>query len=89
VLEVNDGVFAVPTDGPDRGYLKQFFAGVPGGEVSGPVFNPDNTALFVSIQHPGEGSSFDDPSTSWPETSGPPRPTVVVIQKDDGGPIGS
>jgi secreted PhoX family phosphatase len=89
VLEVNDGVFAVPTDGPDRGFLKQFFAGVPGAEVSGPVFNPDNTALFVSIQHPGEESRYEEPDTSWPETSGPPRPTVVVISKDDSGVIGS
>lgn len=88
-LEVNDGVFAVPTDGPERGFVKQFFAAVLGAEVAGPSFNPDNTALFVSIQHPGEGSNYEEPSTSWPETSGPPRPTVVVIQKDDGGVIGS
>jgi uncharacterized protein len=88
-LEVNDGIFAVPTDGPDRGYLKQFFAGVPGGEMAGPALTPDNTTLFVSVQHPGEGSSYAEPATSWPETSGPPRPTVVVIQKDDGGVIGS
>jgi secreted PhoX family phosphatase len=54
-FEVNDGLFAVPVDGPERGYLRQFFSAVPGAEVSGPVFTPDNTSLFLSVQHPGEG----------------------------------
>jgi secreted PhoX family phosphatase len=88
-LEVNDGIYAVPTDGPERGYLKQFFSGIPGGEVSGPIFSPDNTSLFVSIQHPGEGGTFEEPVSSWPDSAGAPRPSVVVIRKLDGGPIGS
>lgn len=88
-LEVNDGLFATPVDGPDRGYLKQFFAAVPGAEVSGPIFNLDDTAIFVSIQHPGEGGTFEDPITLWPDGEGVVRPTVVVITKNDGGPIGS
>jgi secreted PhoX family phosphatase len=88
-LEVNDGLFAVPVDGADRGYLRQFFSSVPGSEVSGPHFTPDNTTLFASVQHPGEGGTFDDPTTSWPETSGPPRPAMVVIQSTTGAPIGS
>ena len=29
----NDGLYAVPVAGPDRGYVKQFFSGLPGGEV--------------------------------------------------------
>lgn len=88
-LEVNDGVFAVPVDGANRGYLRQFFSAVIGSECAGPRFTPDNTTFFLSVQHPGEGGTYEEPTTSWPGTSGPPRPTVVVIQKEDGGRIGS
>ena len=88
-LDVNDGLFAVPTAGPNRGYLRQFFSAVPGAEVSGPMFTPDNTTLFMSIQHPGEGGTFDQPLSSWPEASGPPRPALVVVQAENGGPIGA
>jgi secreted PhoX family phosphatase len=88
-LEINDGLFAVPTDGADRGYLRQFFSSVTGSEVSGPIFTPDNTALFLSVQHPGEGGTYDEPTTSWPGTSGAPRPGLVLIQHETGGKIGS
>jgi secreted PhoX family phosphatase len=88
-LEVNDGLFATPVDGADRGFLKQFFASVTAAEVSGPSFNPDNTALFMAIQHPGEGGTFEEQISNWPDGgSAPPRPTVVVVTKNDGGPIG-
>lgn len=78
----------MPVDGPERGYLRQFFSSVQGAEVSGPVFNPDNTALFVSIQHPGEGGTFEEPASSFPDGDGPVRPTVVLIHRQDLGPIG-
>lgn len=82
-LPGNDGLFIVPTEGESRGQVKQFFSAVPGSEVSGPVFTPDNTALFLSIQHPGEGSRFEEPSTRWPNGGDmPPRPTVVLIAAD-------
>ena len=62
-----------------------------GAEVCGPCFTPDNKTLFLAVQHPGEGSSFDDPSTRWPDfdETMPPRPAILAIQKDDGGVIGS
>jgi secreted PhoX family phosphatase len=87
-LEGNDGLFAVPVKGAERGYLRQFFSAVPGSEVSGPVFNPDNTALWVSIQHPGEGGTYEEPLSRFPDGDGPPRPTVVMIHKTDNSPIG-
>jgi secreted PhoX family phosphatase len=84
----NDGLFATPVSGEERGYLRQFFSAVNGSEVSGPVFNTDSTALFTSIQHPGEGGTFEEPVTLWPDGVGVTRPSVVLITKDDGGPIG-
>ncbi len=69
-LEGNDGLFVVPTEGEERGFVRQFFSSVPGAEVSGPVFTPDNTSLFVAVQHPGEGSHFEEPTTRWPDGDG-------------------
>ncbi len=83
-LPGNDGLFAVPTEGEERGYVKQFFSSVTGAEVSGPVFNPDDTALFASIQHPGEGGTYEEPISQWPTGDGPPRPSVVVITATSG-----
>jgi len=88
-LKVRDGFYAVPTDGPDRGYLRQFMASVTGSEVCGPEFTPDGTTAFLAIQHPGEGSKFAQPSTRWPDGEGPPRPSVIAIRADNGGVIGS
>lgn len=83
----NDGVFAVPVAGPNRGELKQFFSTVAGSEVCGPEFAANDTALFLAIQHPGEGSGsvFDRPITRWPDNKRgtPPRPSVIVIQNAD------
>ncbi|MFP4440956.1 MAG: PhoX family protein [Chloroflexaceae bacterium] len=87
-LEFNDALFGVPVSGPERGYLKQFFSSVAGSEVCGPEFTPDDTTLFLAIQHPGEGGTYDVPITSWPEESGPPRPSVLAIWADSGGAIG-
>lgn len=88
-LKFRDGFFAVPTEGPDRGKLKQFLAGVIGCEVCGPEFTPDGRTAFLAIQHPGEGSTFAKPSTSWPDRNGPPRPSVIAVQADNGDIIGS
>jgi uncharacterized protein len=90
-LRFNDGFFAVPVEGPNRGELKQFFSGVQGGEVVGPEFTPDDTTLFIGIQHPAEGSLFHMPSNRWPDNNRrmPPRPSVIAIQHENGEAIGS
>ena len=84
-LPGNDGLFVAPTEGEERGRSMQFFSTVPGAECSGPVFNPDNSALFVSVQHPGEGGTVEEPETLWPTGEGTPRPSVVVITPDTAG----
>ena len=48
----------------------------------------DNTTLFLAIQHPGEGGTYAEPASHWPDAEDPPRPALVVIQADDGGRVG-
>jgi hypothetical protein len=86
-LNVNDGCFMVPVEGPQRGFVQQFFSAVAGSEVCGPEFTPDDTTLFLAIQHPGEGGTFEEPVSTWPDGDVPPRPSVVVVYAEDGRPI--
>jgi uncharacterized protein len=87
-----DGVYAADTAGLGRGLTRLFYQAPTGAEVAGPRFTPDDTTLFLSIQHPAEedGSSYDNPSTRWPDfrPHRPPRPSVVAITKRGGGPVG-
>ena len=87
-----DSVYAADTRGPGRGVTRLFFNAPTGAEICGPEFTPDGTTLFLAIQHPAEekGSSFDKPSTRWPDFKDgvPPRPAVVAIARNDGGEVG-
>jgi uncharacterized protein len=90
----NDGLFAVPTEGPERGHLKAFLTVPLGAECSGPLITPDARSVFVSVQHPGEtsGSTRDAPSSTWPDRRPErpfPRPSVAVVYREDGGRVGS
>lgn len=88
-----DGVYAADTRGPGRGITRLFFTAPRGAEICGPEFTPDGTTLFLAIQHPADekDSSFERPSTRWPDFKDdmPPRPSVIAITKRDGGPLGS
>ncbi len=91
-IKKNDAVYVVETEGPQRGMAKMFLSGVPGGEVCGPEFTPDNTTFFIAIQHPGEGkdSTFENPRSRFPDYQDhlPPRPSVVAVYRRDGGKVG-
>ncbi len=88
-----DGLYVTDATGPERALTRRFFRAPIGAEVTGPCFTPDGRSLFLSVQHPGQsaGSHFDAPSTRWPDFAPgmPPRPSVIVITKDDGGPVGT
>jgi len=88
-----DSVYAAETSGPRRGITRNFFSAPRGAEICGPEFTPDGRTLFLAIQHPADekGSTFDKPSTRWPDFKDgvPPRPSVIAVTKADGGEIGS
>lgn len=90
-FDLADGIFAVDTDGPARALPKALFCCPTEAEATGPAFTPDGATMFVSVQHPAEGSeTIEALSTRWPDFDDkmPPRPSVVVITREDGGPIG-
>jgi secreted PhoX family phosphatase len=85
VLAGNDGVFVVPVEGDERGHLRQFFSGVTACETASLVLDDANRALFVTIQHPGEGSTFASPTSNFPDGGNrPPKPSVVVVTRNSG-----
>lgn len=90
---VADGIWGADTAGPGRALTKLFYQAPIGAEVCGPLVLKDDRTMFLAIQHPGEtsGSTFENPSTRWPdfENGTPPRPSVIALVKKDGGIIGS
>jgi secreted PhoX family phosphatase len=79
----NNGCFACPTQGPQRGRLQQFMSGPVGAEICGCQFSPDGATLFLSIQHPGEGGSVKEPRSHWPDGAGKqPRASVIAVREE-------
>jgi hypothetical protein len=82
---------------PHTRETRRFLVGPRICEITGVFVTPDERTMFVGIQHPGEApSGVNDPAhpkqySSWPDgpTGGRPRSALVVITKNDGGPIGS
>jgi secreted PhoX family phosphatase len=82
---------------PRTGEIRRFLTGPAGCEVTGATSTPDGRTMFINIQHPGESpSERSDPAqprrvSNWPDfqAAGRPRSATVVIQKLDGGVIGT
>jgi uncharacterized protein len=85
---------------PTADTLKRFLVGPVDCELTGITETPDGKALFVNIQHPGEGTNqanIADPAkytSQWPSNIGygagkRPRSATIVITRNDGGRIGS
>ena len=90
-LAIADGIWVSATSGKEKALSKQFLRAPIGAEICSPCFTPDYKTMFCSVQHPGEGSSYDEPTTRWPDFAEniPPRPSVIAITKDDNKIIGS
>lgn len=95
-LDVSTEVGKAPTPAT----LKRFLVGPAGCEITGLCETPDGKAMFINIQHPGEGTlqaNLGDPAkytSQWPANAGygpgkRPRSATIVITKNDGGRIGS
>ena len=80
--------------------LKRFLVGPKGSEITGLAETPDGKAIFVNIQHPGEGAAMaivgdaTKYQSQWPSNAGygagkRPRSATIVITKNDGGKIGT
>ncbi|QKJ65623.1 PhoX family phosphatase [Deefgea piscis] len=85
---------------PAADKLKRFLVGPKDCEITGLCETPDGKAIFINIQHPGEGTKMADVAdptkytSQWPSNAGygagkRPRSATIVITKDDGGRIGS
>jgi secreted PhoX family phosphatase len=79
-LGSNDGLFAMPIDGRERGHLKQFLTVPVAAETCGPVITADQRTCLVAVQHPGEvdGATPENPASTWPDGD-QPRPAVVAV----------
>ncbi|HQY19326.1 MAG TPA: DUF839 domain-containing protein [Ignavibacteria bacterium] len=77
----NNSLFMIPVSGIDKGKAFLFATGPVDCEMCGGTFTPDGSTMFLSIQHPGEGSLYyDQPTSRWPEYGDDiPRPAVVAI----------
>lgn len=87
-IDQADGMYCVPVEGPERGNVQRFLSTPAGSECASFEFTHGYRTVVVSVQHPGEGGTVEEPVTQWPFTSTVPRPSVVVVVKEDGGVIG-
>jgi secreted PhoX family phosphatase len=85
----NNGMFFVPTSGPDAGAAIQFASAPCEAELTGPSWTPGRETMFLSVQHPGEafgirGGAVTAPrGSNWPSgrAGDPPVPAVVAIRR--------
>jgi secreted PhoX family phosphatase len=85
----NSGLFFAAASGPGKGSILQFASMPCETEGTGPAWSPDQQALFLSLQHPGErwGTRTETAQapcgSNWPHKvlGAPPQPAVVAIRR--------
>jgi len=77
----NNGLFVVPVKGSNAGKAVQVASAPHDAEFTGPCFSPDGKTLFLSVQHPGEGSkSLSALTSNWPDGGdASPAPSIIAI----------
>jgi secreted PhoX family phosphatase len=82
---------------PASGELRRFLVGPVNCEITGLTQTPDGRTFFLNIQHPGEvpdarsDPAWPDRYSRWPDAQpgARPRSATIVIQRENGGVIGS
>ena len=75
----NNGLFLIPTSGPQAGEVIQIASAPVEAELTGICFSPDQRTLFLSVQHPGENTKdLKNPTSHWPD-GGVPKSSVIAI----------
>jgi secreted PhoX family phosphatase len=82
---------------PASGEVRRFLVGPVNCEITGLTQTPDGKTFFLNIQHPGEvPDARSDPAkpdlySRWPDgrPGARPRSATIVIERADGGVIGS
>lgn len=81
----NDGLFKVTLSGNDRGRVQQFLSVPRDAETCGPIVRDQDRSVFVSVQHPGEEGTWEEPNSYFPDYNNTlPRPAVVQVYKKSG-----
>jgi len=82
---------------PASGEVRRFLVGPVNCEITGLTQTPDGRTFFLNIQHPGEvpdarsDPQHPDAYSRWPDggAGARPRSATIVIEREDGGVIGS
>lgn len=84
-----NGLFACAAQGVGKASPRLFLNVPRGAEATGPEFAPDGETLFLAVQHPGEDVE-PKPEKVWPdfEQGVPGRPSVIMVTRRGGGPVG-
>ena len=93
-----DGLWALETEGDRARHVQAVLPRAGRRRAVRPMFTPDDKDPVRRGPAPrreadwrsGKPGSFEEPSTRWPDFKDdmPPRPSIVVITKEDGGVIG-
>lgn len=77
----NNSLFFIPTSGKFAGEVYRVASAPVGAEFTGLCFSPDFETLFMSVQHPGEGTTdLNQPLSTWPNGGKSiPRPSVIAL----------